>query len=335
MAIPGLISILVPFKNVSLYLSDCLDSISQQTYENWEVIAIDDHSTDQSRDLINVYEESSPQFKCFSNTGSGIIDALRLALDKSSGEYVTRMDADDMMPVNKLETLLGLIKNRTEHIATGKVRYFPKNRISNGYLKYEGWINSLTESNRYFSEIYKECVIPSPCWLARKSDLIKAGGFNSGKMPEDYDLCFRFYRENFKVAASDQVLHYWRDHSERTSRTSTDYAIEKFTTLKLDYFLDLEVGEEETIVLWSAGKWGKDLAKRLHKKNRAFHWVCTNEKKIGNQVYGQEIFHYETAPQQINPKVIIPIASAKYQNMIKAFFKPYGLIERKDLFFFL
>lgn len=335
MQCPGLISILIPFKNASLYLTDCLDSILPQTYRKWEVIAIDDHSTDNSREIIERYQQTSAKIKCFSNRGKGIIVALQLALEKSSGEFVTRMDSDDMMPREKLQTLIELIQNKPKHIATGQVQYFPKQNISEGYKKYETWLNTLTEKNSHFQEIYKECVIPSPCWLAWKTDLIQAGGFDSEQMPEDYDLSFRFYREKFKVVSTSKLMHHWREHSKRTSKVSSDYSIEKFTQLKLTYFLNLEVKKDDTVVLWSAGKWGKEIAVELSKKKQPFYWVCTNSKKIGNTIYGQIIHTYETVPTLKNPKVIIPIASQKYQTMIKDFFDPHDLKTGKNLFFFL
>lgn len=335
MTVPGLISILIPFKNASQYLEECLDSILSQSYSQWEVIAIDDHSGDHSLEIVQRYQDYSPKIHCFPNTGDGIIAALQLALKYSRGEFITRMDADDIMPCNKLETLFKLIENRSGHIATGRVEYFPQHSLSEGYKKYENWLNSLTQTDRHFQEIYKECVIPSPCWLIRKTDLLQAGAFNSSKMPEDYDLTFRFYKEKFKVLSTHHLMHHWREHAERTSRTHTNYSIEQFTQLKLDYFLDIELNPDDTLVIWSAGKWGKELANRLLEKKQPFYWVCTNPKMIGNQIYGQRIEDYQSVSKLKNPKLIIPIASPKYQQMIIDFLSPSNLHVGKHLFFFL
>ncbi len=71
-----LVSILIPFKNVSEYLEECLESIRNQEYENWEVIAVNDHSTDISNEIAKGFQNKDDRFKIFQNIGNGIIEAL-------------------------------------------------------------------------------------------------------------------------------------------------------------------------------------------------------------------------------------------------------------------
>ena len=68
-----LISILTPFKNTEIYLRDCINSILNQTYTHWELIIIDDGSTDNSYDIINTFAEKDSRIILLKNTGSGII----------------------------------------------------------------------------------------------------------------------------------------------------------------------------------------------------------------------------------------------------------------------
>ena len=88
--------------------------------------------------------------------------ALRLAYLNSKGEFITRMDSDDIMAPQKLLVMIGsLIQQGKGHLAVGQVTYFSERGISNGYERYEQWLNQLTETGTNYSEIYKECVIPS------------------------------------------------------------------------------------------------------------------------------------------------------------------------------
>jgi len=170
-----LISILIPFKNTEEFLPECLQSIINQSYTNWELLIVDDNSTDESFNLVESFANKDSRIKLFKNNGFGIISALRLAFSKSKGELVTRMDSDDIMFPNKLEVLSNnLIKNGRKHIAIGLVKYFSEAGIGDGYSKYETWINNLTFQGSNYSEIYKECVIPSPCWMVYREDLIAA-----------------------------------------------------------------------------------------------------------------------------------------------------------------
>ena len=111
-----LISILTPFKNTGKYLPDCIESIINQTYTNWELIIIDDGSTDNSYEIVEAYAKSDSRIKLYKNLGSGIIEALRFAFTKSEGDFITRMDSDDIMVSNKLEILLNNLESY------GKVR---------------------------------------------------------------------------------------------------------------------------------------------------------------------------------------------------------------------
>ena len=108
---PLIISILMPVKNTALFLNECLDSIVNQNELNFELIAIDDHSTDESYSILSNYSSKDSRIKVFKNSGKGIIEALRLAYKKSSGSLITRMDSDDIMSINKLKVLKTNLEN--------------------------------------------------------------------------------------------------------------------------------------------------------------------------------------------------------------------------------
>ena len=99
------ISILMPVKNTAPFLIECLESIIRQTETDFELIAIDDHSSDESHSILKEFAIKDKRIKVFKNTGIGIIEALRLAYSKSSGTYITRMDSDDVMSLTKLQVL--------------------------------------------------------------------------------------------------------------------------------------------------------------------------------------------------------------------------------------
>ncbi|WP_291871570.1 glycosyltransferase family 2 protein [Maribacter sp.] len=331
----SLVSILIPVKNTEAFLEECLDSILQQDYKNWEVLAIDDGSTDSSATILKSYAEVDSRIQVFTNSGSGIIDALRLAYAKSNGNFITRMDSDDIMPSNKLSTMVdSLVEKGTGYLATGKVLYFAKEGISNGYARYESWLNSLTEKGDNFKEIYKECVIPSPCWMAHKEDFDSSGAFFSSRYPEDYDLAFRFYENGLKVIPCDTILHHWRDYSYRTSRTSEHYAANYFIDLKMHYFLQLDFNPNRPLALWGAGNKGKEIAKILNKKNVPFTWHCDNPKKIGKTIYENIIQHFNTIADLQNAQCIVTVANQEEQLEIKTFFKERNKKQGKDYYLF-
>lgn len=305
-----MISILLPVFNTEKYLPECLESILNQTETDWELLAVDDFSTDKSFEIIKAFSEKDNRIKVFKNQQKGIIPALRLAFETSQGDLISRMDSDDKMMPRKLEILKNkLSKKGRGHIATGCVKYFSEEGLRDGYRRYEKWLNNLTKTSSNFDEIYKECVIPSPNWMVFREDLIPCGAFNSNAYPEDYDLCFRFYQNDLNVIGSQEVTHLWRDYPNRTSRISETYSNNQYFELKLPYFLELDYDENRPLVLWGAGRKGKKIARLLFEKKVPFYWVCNNEKKWNIELFGTKMADFNWIKTLENPQIIIAVAS--------------------------
>ncbi len=330
-----LISILTPFKNTAEFLTACLASVQAQTYEHWELIAVNDHSTDESLQIIQDFAKQDARIKVFQNTGAGIIKALRLAFLKSKGKYITRMDSDDIMKPGKLAVLSSHLETFGKgHVAVGLVQYFSEKGISNGYKRYEDWLNKLTIKGENYSEIYKECVIPSPCFMVHREDLIAVGGFQPNDYPEDYDLTFRFYKYGLKCIPNDKLLHLWRDYEYRTSRTHVHYAQNYFLHIKVKYFLEIDYDALRPLVIWGAGSKGKTVAKMLVEKNIPFYWICDNPKKIGSAIYEQTLYDFKFLETLDKPQSIITVANEHAQMEIRDYMTKISAESMIDYFFF-
>ncbi|MFT5736518.1 MAG: glycosyltransferase involved in cell wall biosynthesis [Maribacter sp.] len=330
-----LVSILIPYKNTSAYLKECLNSIMDQTYTDWEIIAIDDHSTDDSLEIVALYAKKDTRIKTYPNQGNGIIQALRTAYAKSKGSLITRMDSDDVMtPRRIIQMTKDLTQCGTGFLSVGQVTYFSEHGISNGYERYAKWLNGLTAKGSNFSELYKECVVPSPCWMAHKTDFDSCGAFKPERYPEDYDLTFRFYASGLKIIPCNKVLLLWRDYDSRTSRTSAHYAQNYFLDIKLHYFLKLNREKERPLSLWGAGKKGKQIAQMLQKENIDFTWVCDNHNKIGKEIYSTIMQPYQALENLINFQSIITVANENEQQEIRNYLGKLGKVAMIDYFFF-
>ena len=330
-----LISILTPFKNTEQFLAECLDSMIQQSHTNWELLAIDDGSTDSSFDIVEAYSKQDERIRLYKNDGVGIIHALRIGFKLSRGELITRMDSDDIMAPIKLDNLCNaILKHGKGHVAMGLVKYFSEHGINDGYSNYEQWLNELTKKGDNYNEIYKECVVPSPCWMIHRSDLINCNAFNEDRYPEDYDLAFRFYENAYKCIANQNLLHYWRDYSTRTSRTDPHYSQNYFLELKMHYFLKLEHDASRPLAVWGAGFKGKTIAKILIEQEVSFFWICDNPNKIGRNIYGQKLLPFEFLSSMNEPQSIITVANSKAQKEITNYLKRQEMIAMKDFIFF-
>ncbi|NND08088.1 MAG: glycosyltransferase family 2 protein [Saprospiraceae bacterium] len=331
-----LVSIIMAAKNTEPYIQACLDSVIAQTYVHWELIVVNDHSTDRTPQIAARYSKIDSRIKLFHTDEPKLIPALRYGYARSEGELINRMDSDDLMPSDKLETLVHtwLPYGRGTIIAGGTQHFVDQGSVGGGFLRYEAWLNEVARCQRHYEEIYKECVIPSHCWIIHRKDFDRVGAFNPDIYPEDYDLCFRFYADGLKVVGIDKILHYWRDRSDRISRTWDCYQDNRYFDLKIANFYALDRNLDRPLVLWGAGRNGKDMAKLLLERADDFRWVCDNQQKIGKEIYGVKMASYASLPSLSKPQIMVVVSSPDGQKEIEALMTSWQKRPVEDYWFF-
>ena len=331
-----LVSIIMAVKDTAPYLPDCLDSIIAQTYTHWELIAVNDHSTDATPAILEAYAQQDARIKVLHSDRPKLIPTLQVGYAQAKGTLINRMDSDDKMPDYKLQVLVDhwLQYGKGHVIAGGTEHFVDEGVVGDGFLKYERWLNEVARTNTHYQQIYKECVIPSHCWILHKDDFDAVGAFDPIIYPEDYDLCFRFYKKGLEVIGIDYVLHHWRDRSNRISRTWDEYKDNRYFDLKLRFFYELDRDRNRPLVLWGAGRNGKDMAKLLQGFKDTFHWVCDNERKIGKDIYDVRMQHYNDIPVLENPQIMIVVSSPDGKQEIQQLLDSWGKVPVIDYWFF-
>ena len=112
-----LISIIIPVYNVEIYIEQCLDSIKKQSYQNFEVIIVNDGSQDNTESICKKIAQSDARFKYFSKENGGVSSARNFGLDNANGHYITFIDGDDWVDPNHLEILIKSITENNSDIA--------------------------------------------------------------------------------------------------------------------------------------------------------------------------------------------------------------------------
>ena len=331
-----LVSIIMAVKDTAPYLHDCIDSVINQTYQNWELIAVNDHSTDDTPNILQEYADKDSRIKVFHSLGHRLIPTLQEGYSRAKGILINRMDSDDKMPDYKLQVLVDEWSKygKGTIIAGGTQHFVDEGVVGDGFLRYEQWLNEVARTSTHYQEIYQECVIPSHCWIIHKEDFDAAGAFDPVIYPEDYDLCFRIYRLGLKVVGIDKILHYWRDRSNRISRTWEEYKDNRYFDMKLRFFYELDRDRSRTLILWGAGRNGKDMAKLLLSYDDTFHWVCDNERKIGKDIYGVRLQHFNEVKDLENTQIMIVVTSPDGKKEIREFLTSWGKKPVEDYWFF-
>lgn len=123
-----LISIIVPIYNVENYLRQCLDSIQNQTYQNFECLLINDGSPDNSADICREYVSKDSRFRYFEKENGGVSLARNLGIELSEGDYITFIDSDDWLENDALDQLYGALKKENADISIGRYNSYDETR---------------------------------------------------------------------------------------------------------------------------------------------------------------------------------------------------------------
>ena len=151
-----LISIIVPIYNTEKYLRQCLDSILNQTYTNFEVLLVNDGSTDSSGMICQEYVENDSRFRYFEKENGGASSARNLGLERSGGAYITFIDSDDWVEPNYLDVLYTALKENDTDVAISTYKRFAQDGVF--YLRSysredDEFLNIGTRSRDSFLEI--------------------------------------------------------------------------------------------------------------------------------------------------------------------------------------
>ena len=179
-----LVTIIMAVKDTAPYLHDCLDSILAQTYQNWELIAVNDHSSDDSPKILQEYAAKDSRVRFFNSVKPKLIPTLQVGYAETKGTLINRMDSDDTMPDYKIQVL---VEEWNKHgkgtvIAGGTKHFVDEGMVGDGFIKDEKWLNEVARTSTHYQEIYRECVIPSHCWIIHKDDFDFAGSAVNRKL---------------------------------------------------------------------------------------------------------------------------------------------------------
>jgi glycosyltransferase involved in cell wall biosynthesis len=186
------VSILLPLRNEARHLPAALASLFRQTFASWELVAVDDFSTDETPDILAQAARSDPRVRIFPSHGRGLVRALNAGLAECRAPLVARMDGDDISHPRRLEMQAALLDGQPEvGVVACAFRHFPRHHMGKGMLAYESWQNSLASHDEILHDIFVESPFVHPSVMFRKGVVVGVGGYRDMGWAEDYDLWLR------------------------------------------------------------------------------------------------------------------------------------------------
>ena len=210
-----LISIVVPIYNVENYLRMCLDSIQNQTYQNFECLLINDGSPDNSADICREYLAKDARFRYFEKENGGSSSARNFGIERSEGEYVTFVDSDDWLEHDALQLLYDALKKENADISIGRYNCYDESRCQ--YLFYDSNPDDSLEVIEGKEIIDREGVeeMRNGNWTVAylklfKRELLQDLPFPIGKMAEDTYWTWKVLLKASKVVYLNRCIYWYR-----------------------------------------------------------------------------------------------------------------------------
>ncbi len=162
----NLISIIVPIYNTEAFLAKTIESVLAQTYANWELLLIDDGSTDSSSFICEEFAKEDKRTSYYYKTNGGQASARNLGIQKSKGDWIAFLDADDLWLPQKLEHQLKEIDSSQADFLYGLGYYYYPEK-ENKLERYD-WITSERTGESFFQTLYTSCAVNTNTVLVKK-----------------------------------------------------------------------------------------------------------------------------------------------------------------------
>ena len=239
------VSVIMPVYNGAQYLQEAIDSILQQTYRDFEFIIIDDGSTDNSLEIIRMNADLDKRIVLLQNEqNSGICVTLNKGLEVAKGEYIVRMDCDDISELNRLAIQVAFMDSHPEYGLVGSNTKIFGEEIVNPYVFYfdEDWRMCVVDM------IYAACMA-HPAVIMRTEILRKYGLYYNDEFRamEDFYMWWQFAKYS-KITNIQQPLLNYRQHAKQVTKKEYDERymakVCKFLNERLE-FLHIQLSESQ------------------------------------------------------------------------------------------
>ena len=241
------VSILLPFRNAAPTLDAAIDSIAQQSFTDWELLLIDNASSDESSSIAHNWSQRDPRIRVIKEPTVGIAHALNTGLAQARAPLIARMDADDISNPERLARQveymnahpeIGVLGTRTTFASLPAGPAYRTGRQAGTVEKNSGmqwfvqWQNTILTPRDHYVKRFVDAPLAHPTVMFRRELVDRFGGYDTGPLPEDHELWLRWMHHGVRFAKLPEELVTWADHADRLSRTHPNYSVDAFFNTK-------------------------------------------------------------------------------------------------------
>jgi len=325
------VSVVLPFYNAEPTLNRAIESIHAQEFGDFDCFLVDNNSTDRGADLARDWVRKDNRFVLMQESTQGVMFASNAGAQKSKGEYLARMDADDRAYPQRLALQVDFLDQNPEYGAVaGKVRHVGDPMLTEGFRRFVEWSNSLLTYEEIYYRRFIEAPVVNPATMWRRETMRRHGMYLSGEFPEDYEMWLRWLDAGVKMAKVPELVLDWHDSDQRLTRTDAIYSDRAFYEIKSHYlakWLERHNPYHPYVSIWGASRISRRRARILEQHGiRISTYIDT---KSSRQIE-KEVLYYQNLPPAGEHFILTYIRQINKRERIQSFLEERGYLEGKS-----
>ncbi|PTY00081.1 glycosyltransferase family 2 protein [Opitutus sp. ER46] len=327
------VSILLPAYQAAGTLARAIASIREQTLSDWELLVVDDGSTDGTAELVRGAAATDARVRLLGQPHAGLVAALTRGLAEARGELIARMDADDESHPERLAAqVAALMADPALGLVGCQVEFGGDAQASAGYALHVAWLNGLLTPQEIALNRFIEAPFAHPSVMFRREIAARHGGYRDGDFPEDYELWLRWSDAGVRMGKVPRPLLRWNDGPTRLSRADPRYAPEKFFAVKAGW-LAREINRHPglPVWIWGAGRHTRKRAAHLGAHGIAIAgYIDVDAKKAGHVVGGVPVISPAELPPPGSRLILGYVSNRGAREYIREQLTATGHVEGRD-----
>lgn len=322
------ISVILPFYNAEKTLKRAIESIENQTLEDFECLLVNNNSTDKSLEIAQIQIRKDKRFILIHEKKQGVMFASNAGAMVARADYIARMDADDCSSSERLKLQSDFLDANSDYgVVGGKVKHISHSENTKGFARYVDWVNSILTFDEILNSQFIESPIVNPSTMWRKAVGEKYGMYKSGDFPEDYEMWLRWLHAGVKIQKLNEFVLDWYDSDTRLTRTRDIYSDSSFYKIKTKYlaqWLEKKNPLHPNIVVWGASRISRRRATLLIQYGIEVEFYIDIKR---SRQLDKEVVYYSEIPSPEKIFVLCYIKQMDARDEIQAFLNDRGFVE--------
>lgn len=256
-----IVSVLLPFYEPGAEFDAAIRSIVGQDMPEWELLLIGNNPHPAAYELAWGWAARESRIRLLEEPQQGIAFALNTGLRHARAPLVARMDADDFSVPERLRLQCQFLEAQPQiGVVSCRTRFTSAIAASEGFRRFVAWQNGILSPEAHARNRFIESPVAHPSVMFRRHLAEEWGAYDTGPVPEDYELWLRWMERGVAFCKLPQELLAWHDHPARLSRTHPHYHQAAFFQVKCQYlaqWIKGRISPEKKVVICGGGRTGR------------------------------------------------------------------------------